>query len=124
MGRPAQVRLNWLIAGVCTVLLNHASAAEPDAATLYNAHCAGCHGADRLGGTGPALLPDNLQRLRKDNAATVIAGGLPATQMPAFAGKLDAQQVDALVTYIYSSPATDARVGRGRNPCQPRHSQA
>ncbi len=106
MGRPAQLRLNWFVAGVCTVLLNHASAAEPDATALYNEHCAGCHGTDRLGGTGPALLPDNLQRLRKDNAATVIAGGLPATQMPAFAGKLNAQQVDALVTYLYSSPAT------------------
>ncbi len=105
MGRPAQVRLNWFIAGICAVLLNHASADEPDAAALFSAHCAGCHGADRLGGTGPALLPDNLQRLRKGDAATVIAGGLPATQMPAFSDRLDAAQIDALVTYIYTAPA-------------------
>jgi len=76
----------------------------PDAAALFAEHCAVCHGADRLGITGPALLPDNLQRLRKDNAASVIADGLPATQMPAFTGKLDAGQIDALVAYIYTAP--------------------
>ena len=54
---------------------------------------------------GPALLPENLRRLRRDKAATVIANGLPATQMPAFGDKLEAQQIDALVDYIYTSPA-------------------
>jgi hypothetical protein len=76
----------------------------PDATALFQQHCAGCHGADRLGGTGPALLPDNLRRLRRDDAATVIGGGLPATQMPAFGDKLDASQIDALVAYIYTVP--------------------
>ena len=31
-------------------------AATPDAASLYGAHCASCHGADRYGLMGPALL--------------------------------------------------------------------
>ena len=31
----------------------------------YQANCASCHGADRLGGIGPALLPENLSRLKK-----------------------------------------------------------
>ena len=97
--------LNALITALSVGILNHAIAAEPDTTALYLEHCAGCHGADRLGGTGPALLPDNLQRLRKDNAATVISGGLPATQMPAFSDRLDAAEIDALVTYIYTAPA-------------------
>ena len=32
---------------------------------LYAEHCAACHGADRLGGMGPALLPENLERLKR-----------------------------------------------------------
>ena len=45
------------------------AAEGPDAARLYTEHCASCHGANRLGGMGPALLPENLKRLRKDAAA-------------------------------------------------------
>ena len=33
--------------------------------SLFQQHCASCHGQQRLGGMGPALLPDNLSRLRK-----------------------------------------------------------
>ncbi len=84
-----------------------AVAGSPDAAAaLYQKHCAECHGADRLGGMGPALLPENLGRLGKDKAASVIAGGLPATQMPAFGDRLDAAQVQALAELIYTAPAT------------------
>ncbi|HEB57258.1 MAG TPA: cytochrome C oxidase Cbb3, partial [Gammaproteobacteria bacterium] len=39
---------------------------------LYQKHCAQCHGKDRLGGMGEALLPGNLTRLPKKKAATVI----------------------------------------------------
>ncbi|WP_315982441.1 hypothetical protein [Aliamphritea spongicola] len=41
------------------------AAAEPDPAQLFQQHCAACHGADRLGLIGPALLPENLKRVRK-----------------------------------------------------------
>ena len=36
--------------------------------TLYLQQCAACHGPDRLGGMGPALLPENLGRLKKAEA--------------------------------------------------------
>jgi mono/diheme cytochrome c family protein len=65
------------------LLATAAPAAADEAATLYRDNCAVCHGADRLGGTGPALLPENLQRLKKTDAAELIGGGRPATQMPA-----------------------------------------
>ena len=72
------------------------------AAELYRQHCGACHGVDRLGGMGPALLPENLKRLKKNTAARVITEGRTATQMPAFDEKLDAQQVQALVELIYT----------------------
>ncbi|MEK9797209.1 MAG: c-type cytochrome, partial [Alphaproteobacteria bacterium] len=56
--------------------------AGPDGRILYQQHCAACHGDDRLGQIGPALLPENLRRLRKKSASATIAKGRPATQMP------------------------------------------
>jgi WD40 repeat protein len=70
--------------------------------TLFQQHCAECHGADRLGKMGPALLPENLGRLKRDEAQSVIKEGRPLTQMPAFGGKLSVDQVNLLVDYIYS----------------------
>ncbi len=69
---------------------------------LYQKHCAECHGEDRLGGMGQALLPGNLKRLKKNKAAAVIRDGRIATQMPALGDKLNAAQIDALVDYIYT----------------------
>ena len=58
---------------------------EPaDTTALYQKHCDQCHGPDRLGLMGPALLPENLKRVRKADAAEVIANGLAATQMRPF----------------------------------------
>lgn len=73
---------------------------------VYQQHCASCHGGDRLGGMGPALLPENLSRLRKDEAHKVIREGRPATQMPAFGDALTDEEVNALAEFIYQSPET------------------
>jgi hypothetical protein len=78
------------------------AATPPPTVKIYDKHCADCHGADRLGRMGPALLPENLSRLKKKNAATVIANGLPATQMPAFSEELSKEQIQGLVDYIYT----------------------
>jgi len=69
---------------------------------LYAEHCAACHGADRLGGIGPALLPENLARLKRPEAVGVILKGRPATQMPAFADTLGAEEARALVEHVYA----------------------
>ena len=73
-----------------------------DVAADYQKHCAACHATDRLGAIGPALLPDNLARLRKIEAEKVIREGRPATQMPPFGGVLTPQEVKALVDYVYT----------------------
>lgn len=75
-------------------------AAEVDAPALYAERCAACHGEGRLGGTGPALLPENLGRLKPEQAKKVIAEGRPATQMPGFAGDLSPEQIDALAALV------------------------
>ena len=76
--------------------------AAPDAAALYAAHCAECHGAGRLGGLGPALLPQNLGRLKPARALKVIGQGRAATQMPGFGEVLDEREIEALVAYVYA----------------------
>ena len=86
--------------------INPVSATETDATALFHEHCASCHGSERLGSIGPALLPENLRRLRKNKAATVIGNGLPATQMPAFKDRLKSAQIESLVEYIYTKPAS------------------
>ena len=69
---------------------------------LYQQHCAACHGADRLGAMGPALLPENLGRLKKTEAVNVIRDGRVATQMPGFKGKLSGDDVAALAEHVYT----------------------
>jgi cytochrome c553/WD40 repeat protein len=66
----------------------------------FQVHCAVCHGEDRLGGLGPALIPETLGRMRGPVLDEVIAHGRPATQMPGFAQELTQQQIAALAAYI------------------------
>ena len=97
--------LRSLLAAV--LLGNLAGAMAADAPALYTQHCASCHGASRLGGMGPALLPESLERLKRKDAVATIRDGRAATQMPAFAATLSATEIDALAGWIYSpvSPA-------------------
>ncbi|MGB8275085.1 MAG: cytochrome D1 domain-containing protein [Alphaproteobacteria bacterium] len=88
-----------------------AAAGELDAQFLYHDNCERCHGAGRLGGLGPALLPDNLGRLGKDEAAKVIAGGRASTQMPAFGTTLTKDQIAALAAFVYTPPPAPPRWG-------------
>lgn len=69
-----------------------------DPATDYALHCASCHAEDRLGGTGPALIPETLGRVR--GIDEVIASGRPATQMEGFSETLSDAQIAALVEFI------------------------
>jgi len=74
---------------------------EQNSEDLYQQNCAACHGADRLGLIGPALLPQNLKRLRKNAAIATITAGRLATQMPPFKEKLTTQQIELLAEHIY-----------------------
>ena len=119
-----------LVAGLCWMGVDMARAQSTDqsvgAAALYNEHCAACHGAQRTGGMGPALLPESLTRLRPAEALKVIAQGRVATQMPAFADKLSKEQIAALAAFVRTPvwPApnwteADIRASREFHPAPP-----
>jgi mono/diheme cytochrome c family protein len=102
--------LRWAALALVTALGAAAQAQgtpATDAPALYQQHCAACHGAQRTGGMGPALLPESLERLRRPEASKVIGNGRAATQMPAFGDKLGPDEVAALAQWIYTpvSPA-------------------
>ena len=116
-----------LVLGLCWMGVDMAGAQTtplaPNAAALYTQHCAACHGEQRTGLMGPALLPESLERLRPAEALKVIAQGRPATQMPGFAGQLSATDIAALAAHIRTpvSPApvwaeADIRASRTFNP--------
>ena len=90
-------------AGLILLLLStSAFAISGDPGKLYQKYCADCHGADRLGGKGPALIPGVLTRLRPKAAKKAILNGLASTQMPAFADRLSPADAGALVKIIYT----------------------
>jgi len=94
----------WLVS-IPALLASGIAAAQP-AERLYQQHCLSCHGAQRLGGTGPALLPESLARIKRAEARQIIHDGRPASQMAGFAGVLDTAQIDAMVDYLYQPLAT------------------
>ncbi len=69
---------------------------------LYLEHCARCHHADRIGISGPPLLPQFLRKYRSlPNLAAKIKDGFPQTLMPTFEKLGDTQRL-AIATYIKS----------------------
>ena len=72
-----------------------------DAAAIYGARCAGCHGADRSGNNGPALLPERLTKSASAYVTTITDG---SGGMPAFGNRLSADEISALVDFILSEP--------------------
>ena len=81
-------------------LLAFPAIAAPDAAALFRANCAACHAESRLGGTGPALIPETLGRMMGPKLEAVIAAGRPATQMPGFSGVLTGGEIAAIAGYL------------------------
>lgn len=96
---------------VCLPVAAWSGEKHADVARLYEQHCASCHGIDRLGGMGPALLPGNLERLKRQDAHEVVQKGRAATQMPAFAEKLSVADTESLVSYIYAPLAEQPQWG-------------
>jgi hypothetical protein len=88
-----------LLAVFCAALAWTAQAQAPQ---LYQKYCASCHGDQRLGGMGPALLPENLSRLKKKDAVDTILDSRPGVQMPAFRDSLSADEAGLLAEWIYT----------------------
>ena len=58
--------------GALGILLAASPAGAADPSALYTQHCAACHGGDRLGALGPALIPEALGRMKPEIAMGVI----------------------------------------------------
>ena len=92
----------WAILLLAASFISNSAYANSETLILFQQHCAVCHGEDRLGGMGPALLPENLKRFRKSAAVDVITNGRAATQMQGFSQLLNKPQIQSLVDYIYT----------------------
>lgn len=76
-----------------------------DGTALYKAKCAMCHGADGTGNTPvgktmkvKSLASDEVQKQSDADLEKTINSG--KGKMPSFAGKLSADELKAVVTYI------------------------
>ncbi|MGO1232374.1 MAG: cytochrome D1 domain-containing protein [Marinobacter sp.] len=100
-----------LASGILTAPVLAEEAGDSGTDKLYLQQCAACHGPDRLGGMGPALLPENLGRLKKAEAEKVIREGRAATQMLGYEDILNDQQIADLTDYIYQPPSHELKWG-------------
>jgi cytochrome c oxidase cbb3-type subunit III len=88
--------------------------------TLYKQNCAACHGADGRNGAAIDLANPVYQAFVDDQSLrNWISGGMPGTQMPAFAissgGTLTDQQIDAIVRGMRKEWSQQGVLG-GLNP--------
>ncbi|ONH55729.1 Cytochrome C oxidase, cbb3-type, subunit III [Pseudomonas cedrina] len=90
------------------VALLWAAAAHGTPAADYQQYCESCHGLNRIGATGPALLAESLGRIKPDEVRKVIEQGRPASQMAGFSAQLSAAQIDGLASFLQQPPATPA----------------
>ena len=90
-----------------------ARAAEPATTDVaagkraFDIHCARCHGIGGTGNSGPSLARAVLPRARDDNALrSVIAGGIPGTEMPSlfFIDDRDQRLIAAYVRSLGRTP--------------------
>lgn len=72
------------------------------AADFYQGSCARCHGANRGGGRGPALLPDRLSQ--GDEVYFDIIKNGESGGMPAWGNQLTDEEIGALVAFMRSEP--------------------
>ena len=86
-----------------------------NAAALYQQHCASCHGEQRTGLMGPALLPESLERTRAPEVLRVIKEGRQATQMMGFGDLLSGAEIQALADWIRTPVVPRA----GQRPTSP-----
>ncbi|VAW14705.1 Nitrite reductase associated c-type cytochorome NirN [hydrothermal vent metagenome] len=94
------------------------AAAEPvaggEAKKLFAEYCAECHGQNRLGGIGPALIPQTLARKGAKLVLETITQGRPQTQMAGFAEQFTGDQIAALAAYVGTPLAQVPKWGAGQ----------
>ena len=104
-----KIGLRILAASVALAVITLWSTAlvAEDAAGLYKAKCAACHGADGKGDTAMGkklgvrdFASPDVQKMSDDELTAVIADG--KNKMPSYKKSLKAEQIKELVGYIRS----------------------
>lgn len=72
---------------------------------IYFDRCTGCHGALRVGATGPNIEPERTQELGYQRLQSALTHGLPGG-MPAWgeSGILSLEEIDLMVRYVQAQP--------------------
>lgn len=83
-----------------TAAADTTTASAVDGEALYNDECASCHGDDGGGGLGPSL--QNLEESFPDQSEVVAIVTDGSGSMPSFGDDLSAEEIDAIVAYIYT----------------------
>jgi cytochrome c6 len=103
----AQVSRSLLLLCVVLSVMIAPASAQGDAAAVYKAKCAMCHGADGKGDTamGKAMKlrdlgSEGVQKQTDDQLTAIVSDG--KGKMPAYKGKLSDDQIKQLVSFIRS----------------------
>jgi mono/diheme cytochrome c family protein len=90
-----------------TVSPTEAEVENPDTLVgggLFQASCAGCHGAEGEGGVGPALAGGVSRFDSVQEVAGFISAGVPG-RMPGFETRLHPDQVNAIAQHVWTDLA-------------------
>lgn len=81
-----------------------AAAGDADnGATVFAANCAGCHGEGAAGGgVGPTLISAEMAAKDDDHYRQTLNNGVAGTAMPAWAGRLSAQEIEDVIAFLRS----------------------
>ncbi|WP_200763982.1 cytochrome D1 domain-containing protein [Nitrosophilus alvini] len=80
---------------------------EKNGKILYDRYCAGCHHKERIGVSGPPLLPAFIRKISDKKLHDIIKNSLPQTLMPKF-DFLSSEDIDLIVKYL-RQPAGDIK---------------
>lgn len=120
----------WIVAGGALAATPKQEAIEAGRVKFVEA-CSACHGANGLGGHGPALAGPRIRRAPDKQLFAAIRDGVPGTDMPAF--RLPDETITQMIAFLRSLTATareslitgDPKVGReiffGKGACSSCH---
>ena len=99
------MKRTFLALAILAMMLAPLAAFAADGAAVYKAKCASCHGADGKGETSigksmklRSLGAADVQKTSDADLTKIISDG--KGKMPAYKGKLSADEIKALVAYI------------------------
>ena len=97
----------------CCVVAAPAHAVKTKVEEVYREHCASCHGAAMLGGSGGSLADGRWNHGSTDQAISqAIAEGIPDAGMPGFKRALSPEVIRSLVVYIREKESSNRPAAR------------